>query len=246
VSTRTATALYWLVRSAGFTVLVAALSGCALKHPTADLVRGKQLFVGKCGSCHTLSHASTTGATGPNLDDAFRRDRADGMQSSSIRGLVDFWIQYPSYGGVMPARLYSGQQAEDVASYVASVAARPGKDTGALASAVQQTVPTTPAAGKGVFTGIGGCGACHTLAAAGTTGTTGPNLTTRLAPDCKLPASIKARGAGLQQCIETAITKPYAFIPSGYHSGVMPSNYSQTLSPSEVKALVAFLDTTTK
>jgi mono/diheme cytochrome c family protein len=166
VSTRRSIVLNWLARSGGLAVLVAALGGCALKHPTADLVRGKQLFVGKCGSCHALSHASTTGAIGPNLDGAFRQDRADGVKSSSIRGLVDFWIQYPNSGGVMPARLYAGQQAEDVASYVASVAARPGKDTGALASAVQQTVPATPAAGKSVFTGIGGCGACHTLGAA--------------------------------------------------------------------------------
>src|SRR5436190_14571383 len=35
----------------------------------------------------------------------------------------------------------------------------------------------TAAQGKAVFTGVGGCGACHTLADAGTTGTVGPNLT---------------------------------------------------------------------
>ena len=33
-----------------------------------------------------------------------------------------------------------------------------------------------PAAGKAVFTGAGGCGACHTLADAGATGTIGPNF----------------------------------------------------------------------
>jgi mono/diheme cytochrome c family protein len=226
-------------------VLLLALGGCSLKHPTANVVHGKQLFVTKCGVCHTLSHASTTGSIGPNLDVAFRQDRADGIKSTSIQGLVDYWIQYPNAnpnsGAVMPPMLYKGQSAQDVAAYVAAVAAKPGQDTGALATAVQATVSVTPAAGKAVFTGVGGCGACHTLAAAGTSGTVGPNLSTRLVSDCNNSASKKVRGATLQQCITTAITKPYAYLPSGYSAGVMPNTFSQTLSPSQIKALVAFL-----
>ena len=221
------------------------LGGCTLKHPVTNLVRGKQLFVTKCGACHTLSHANTTGTVGPNLDVAFRQDRADGIKSTSIQGLVDYWIQYPNAnvnsGAVMPPMLYKGQAAQDVAAYVGVVAAEPGQDTGALATAVQATVPVTPAAGKTVFTGVGGCGACHTLAAAGTSGTVGPNLDTRLKSDCALSASQKVRGASLQQCIKTAIVNPYAYIPSGYTSGVMPNTFGKTLSPSQVAALVAFL-----
>src|SRR5437588_2973701 len=129
------------------------LGGCAIKHPTGDLVHGKQLFVQKCGVCHTLSHASTTGTIGPNLDDAFRQDRVDGIKSTSIEGLVDNWIEYPNNQGVMPPMIYKGQDAQDVAAYVATVAAQPGQDTGALATAVQATVPVTPASGKTVFTG---------------------------------------------------------------------------------------------
>ena len=131
------------VLAAGTLVALTA-AGCSLKHETSDLVTGKQLFVQKCGSCHTLAHAGTQGQVGPNLDDAFRQDRRDKLKSSDIRGLVDYWIQYPSNGGVMPARLFTGKHAADVAGYVASVAARPGQDTGALASAVQ-TVSQKPA-----------------------------------------------------------------------------------------------------
>src|ERR1700760_2544441 len=124
-------------------LIVVGLGGCAIKHATGNLVTGKQLFASNCGSCHTLSHANTTGSVGPNLDDAFRQDRVDGVKSTSIEGLGDYWIRYPNTQGVMPAMLLKGQDAQDVAAYVAAVASRPGKDTGALAQAggVQGTSP---------------------------------------------------------------------------------------------------------
>jgi mono/diheme cytochrome c family protein len=222
-----------------------AVAGCGVKHPTANLVSGKVMFQKSCGSCHTLAHASTSGTTGPNLDDAFRQDRTDGVKSTSIQGLVDYWIRYPNTQGVMPQGIITGQDAQDVAAYVATVAARPGQDTGALAAAggVQGT---TPAAGKQVFTGVGGCGSCHTLAAAGTTGTVGPNLDTDLKTNCATAQSKQIRGATLQECIKTAIVKPYAYLPSGYKSGVMPSNFGQSLKPNEITALVNFLSTAAK
>jgi mono/diheme cytochrome c family protein len=225
--------------------MLGILAGCAVKHPVANVVNGKVMFQKSCGSCHTLSHANTTGTTGPNLDDAFRQDRYDGMKSTSIQGLVDYWIRYPDSQGVMPAMLLKGQDAQDVAAYVATVAARPGKDTGALAQAggVQGT---SAAAGKEVFTGVGGCGSCHTLAAAGTNGTAGPNLDQRLRADCATPQSKSVRGATLEKCIYTAITDPYKYIPSGYQAGVMPSNFAQSLKPNEIQALVNFLSTAAK
>jgi cytochrome c oxidase subunit 2 len=110
--------------------------------------------------------------------------------------------------------------------------------TGALSATV--------AAGKAVFTGPGGCGACHTLAAAGTTGTVGPDLTARLASDCKTPASIKTRGKTLSKCIHTAIVSPYKYIPTGYQPNIMPPTFSQSLSKAQIKSLVAFLVSVTK
>jgi mono/diheme cytochrome c family protein len=225
--------------------MLVALGGCAIKHPTANLVRGKVLFTATCGSCHTLSHASTSGTTGPNLDDAFRQDRADGLKSASVEGLVDYWIKFPNTQGVMPAMLFSGQKAQDVAAYVAAVAGKPGQDAGALANAGGVT-GTTAAAGKQVFTGIGGCGSCHTLGAAATTGTVGPNLDTDLRKDCATAQSKQVRGASLQQCIMTAIVKPYAYLPAGFKAGVMPANFGQSLTKTEVTALVNFLATAAK
>ena len=74
-----------------------------------------------------------SGTVGPNLDDAFRQDRADGVKSTSIQGLIDYWIQYPNTQGVMPASSSRARHAQDVAAYVAHVAALPGQDAGALA-----------------------------------------------------------------------------------------------------------------
>ncbi|MBV9804175.1 MAG: c-type cytochrome [Solirubrobacterales bacterium] len=225
-------------------LIVISLGGCALKHATGNLVTGKKLFATNCASCHTLSHANSTGTVGPNLDDAFRQDRADGVKSTSIEGLVDYWIQWPNTQGVMPSMLLKGQDAQDVAAYVAAVAAEPGQDTGALAAAVAAKVSPTPAVGKTIFTGVGSCGSCHTLSAAATTGTVGPNLNS-LKEACAAPASQKVRGSTLEKCLHTAITNPYAYIPPGYKSGIMPDTFSKTLSPSQIQALVAFLSSVT-
>jgi mono/diheme cytochrome c family protein len=226
-------------------LILLALGGCAVKHPTSNLVAGKTLFNEKCQSCHTLRRAGASGTVGPNLDDAFRQDRRDGFKNKDIEGLVNYWIQYPNSAGVMPGMLLKGQDAQNVAAYVAAVAAMPGEDTGALAQAGGVS-GTTPAAGKQVFTGIGGCASCHTLAAAGATGTVGPNLDKDLKASCQTAASMKARGATLAQCIHTAITDPYKYIPPGYKAGIMPSNFAQKLTPSEITALVNFIQSEVK
>jgi plastocyanin len=122
-------------------VIALAVAGCSVKHPTDNLARGKQLFVAKCGACHTLSHAQSTGNIGPNLDAAFSQALHDGMKRNDIRGIVDFQIKYPNAYGGMPAMLFNGQCAGDVAGYVAAVAGAQGTDSGALATATQQTRP---------------------------------------------------------------------------------------------------------
>jgi mono/diheme cytochrome c family protein len=133
----------------GAAALVAVLAGCSAKGEgsNADPVKGKQLFVQRCGSCHVLSHAGTKGTTGPNLDAAFARARQDGFGTPAIRGIVYKQILFPNREGVMPADLVKGQDAQDVAAYVGRVAATPGKDTGALATVGQaQQKPLAKAA----------------------------------------------------------------------------------------------------
>jgi plastocyanin len=128
--------------------LVAALAliaaGCSVKGAdNSNLIVGKQQFVAKCGSCHTLARANTRGIVGPNLDEAFRAGVTEAHGRTEIRGLVEYQIRFPNPEGVMPKELVHGSVSQDIAAYVAQAAANPGADTGLLASAVQ-----APGAGK--------------------------------------------------------------------------------------------------
>jgi plastocyanin len=179
-------------------LLIVAVGGCAVKHPTANLVDGKKLFVAKCGSCHTLSHASTTGSVGPNLDDAFRQDRVDGVKSTSIQGLVDYWVQYPNTQGVMPAMLVKGQQAQNVAAYVARVAARPGQDTGALATAVQAVAQKPAAETNGIVEIDADPNGLLKFLASSASATSG-KVTLRMKNASSVPHDIAVKGTGISQ-----------------------------------------------
>ena len=59
-----------MTRGTGLAVVAAAAllvgaSGCELKDDGDNLVAGKKAFVAKCGSCHVLKRAGTTGVTRP-------------------------------------------------------------------------------------------------------------------------------------------------------------------------------------
>jgi plastocyanin len=95
----------------------------------ADEAKGKQLFTQKCGACHVLENAGTKGVQGPNLDLAFKQSVADGLGRSTIEGVVKEQIALPQ-GGVMPAKIVAGDDAEDVAAYVADAIGKKGGATG--------------------------------------------------------------------------------------------------------------------
>ena len=72
---------------------------------------GRTLFAAKCGSCHTLKAAGTSGQVGPDLD-AVRPDQAT-VKNAIATGPDG-----------MPANVVSGSQANEVAAFVASVAGK--------------------------------------------------------------------------------------------------------------------------
>jgi cbb3-type cytochrome c oxidase subunit III len=171
------------VLGAGLAAVALLAAGCgtggvASAGERPDTNNGQQLFTQSCGACHTLQAAGATATIGPNLDNAFAADRKEGYPESSIENVVLDQIRLGSGPlatyttnkkftpqTTMPANLVKGQDAIDVAAYVASVAGIGGF------SAAPGNVGTN---GQAIFKA--NCASCHTLAAAGSTGTVGPNL----------------------------------------------------------------------
>jgi hypothetical protein len=147
------------------------------------------MFVSECGVCHTMQAAETSGTIGPDLDNAFAASRDMGFPSSTIENLVLDMIRLgsgpiatytaPEHGveGLTPQPTMpkngatgqvTGQNAIDVAAYVASVAGVSGFSTTRCDESLGLD-------GLTIFKACG-CAGCHTLNAAGASGTIGPDL----------------------------------------------------------------------
>jgi mono/diheme cytochrome c family protein len=90
-------------------------------HLTAEQQAGRELFARSCAVCHTLAATKSVGRTGPNLDVRV------GDDISTAAGRKALVLSAISEGrarglGQMPALLYQGKEAEEVASFVAAVA----------------------------------------------------------------------------------------------------------------------------
>ena len=92
-----------------------------------DLANGQKKFQVTCGGCHTLAAAGSKGTIGPNLDAAYQQPANEGWDRTSFEALVRQQIELgsPHAQPAMPPELLTGKDAEDVAAYVAAVAANP-------------------------------------------------------------------------------------------------------------------------
>ena len=95
------------------------------------------------------------------------------------------------------------------------------------------TTPSTSAAGLSVFN-ANGCSSCHTLSAASATGKVGPDLD-------KLVSYAQQAHQPLEAFIHESIVNPNAYIQPGYPKSVMPETFGQSLTKSQLDALVTFL-----
>jgi mono/diheme cytochrome c family protein len=74
---------------------------------------GRQLFGERCAACHTLKAANAIATVGPNLDQ-LKPPKAlilNAIANGRARG-----------NGNMPSQIYTGQDAQDVATFVSKVA----------------------------------------------------------------------------------------------------------------------------
>lgn len=201
------------------------LASCGRDEP--DLTNGKALFTQKCGSCHALDRAGTQGQTGPDLDTAFRAALAAGMSRETVEGVVHKQVLHPRKISAMPAGLVKGQDADDVAAYVAFAVDRSGEDSGALAQAGLAGATT----GEQIFTAAG-CAGCHKLTKAGANGTIGPSLD-------DLANSPDVTG-NPEDYVRESIVDPDAVVAQGFNAGVMPS-FDGKLTDKQLQALVQYL-----
>jgi cytochrome c551 len=82
---------------------------------SASDTKGRELFSQKCSQCHTLKDAGAAGRVGPDLDKLRPKTALtlDAINNGRARGQ-----------GQMPAQLYNGQEAKQIASYLEKVAGR--------------------------------------------------------------------------------------------------------------------------
>lgn len=76
-----------------------------------SVTKGKKLFIQRCGICHTMADAKTNGQEGSPLD----------TLQPEYETVID---QIKNGGGAMPPEIYTGQDAKDVATYVAEKAGK--------------------------------------------------------------------------------------------------------------------------
>jgi cbb3-type cytochrome c oxidase subunit III len=180
----------------GIAALVLASCGTggkAVSPSHADQGNGQKLFQSTCGVCHALAAAGSSGTSGPNLDAAFGPSRKQGFKQSTIQNVVLDQIRLAA--APMPKNLVTGEDAQDVAAYVAAVAGQGGgeaKPPSALGND-----------GKTIFQSQ--CASCHTLKAANASGTIGPNLD-QLKPDAARVQHQVEVGGGVMPAFKGKLT----------------------------------------
>ena len=132
---------------------------------------------------------------------------------------------------MMPEDLVTGDDARDVAAYVAQAAGAPGEDPGGKELA-GEPLPGPGEEGKAIFNAAG-CGSCHALADVGTSANAGPSLD-------RAAAVGASRGLPPEEYLRQSIVDPNAIVAGGYPPDLMP-DYGKRLTDEQVDELVDYL-----
>jgi mono/diheme cytochrome c family protein len=97
----------------------------------SDLKEGQSLFQTNCGTCHTLYAAGTDGNFAPNLDELLAPSGVPSGEGAAetiaqtkerVLSAVNHGVDSTTTPGRMPAGILNGEQAEEVAEFVANTA----------------------------------------------------------------------------------------------------------------------------
>jgi len=108
-----------------------------------------------------------------------------------------------------------------------------------LVSAYVETVlvrPGDPVKGQQVFTGPGGCFACHDTSTGNTI--VGPSL-----KGVASRAGGREPGKSADDYLHESILTPNAYVVNGFSAGIMPQSFSKSLSAQQIEDVVAYLET---
>lgn len=155
---------------------------------TPALYQGAVLFNQRCSGCHTLSYAATHGSAanvrtaefnnGPNFDTRCERT----ANGAGIERVLYAITNGGFSGGIMPQNVVVGQQAIDVAEFVATYAGRQAPPIPGVTPCEKLPVGTLPPAPSATTTTT-------------TTATTSTTATTPTTAKAKAKAKVKAKAA---------------------------------------------------
>src|SRR5664279_1225225 len=111
---------------------------------------------------------------------------------------------------------------------------------GAKADAAKAKAQAKANPGLAVFNS-GGCGGCHTFTPAKSSGKVGPSLDSVTADYAAAKAAGKTKATDVAGFIKESITDPNAYIAKGFAPGIMPGNFSQSLTSKQIDDLSAYL-----
>lgn len=104
-----------------------ASAGVGGVHLNANQQKGRELFAHTCNLCHTLAGAAAVGRTGPDLDVLIptigeslpEKQRYEARKAYILSAILEGRARGK---GQMPKLLFQGNEAEDVAAFVAVIA----------------------------------------------------------------------------------------------------------------------------
>jgi mono/diheme cytochrome c family protein len=215
---------------------------------------GAELFESNCSPCHGNQGLGIAGLA-PALNDASlftTRLKEVGWSGT----LEDYIISTITVGRAVSTRpeLYVGSgvpamaswaqsfggplrddQIRDIAQYILNF------EKTAIDGVVVEVLPTpTPASSDPVARGetvylSAGCGACHAIPgiSEGVVGPTQANIGE--------VAATRIDGMSAEEYIRQSILQPNVYLVEGFNEGIMPPNYGDTISPSDLEDLIEFL-----